>query len=105
MKILLAAGADVNHRDNNGEVPLMFAACKNVPGIIRVLVAAGASLDYQLHGYTALMCAVDRGHLEAVKALRDLGADKFRTTDRGMTALQLAKQHGNSLIVKVLKKR
>lgn len=47
VKLLLAAGADVNARGANAETALHLAAKALHPGIARALVAAGAALDAQ----------------------------------------------------------
>lgn len=47
VKLLLAAGADVNVRGTNDETALHLAAKALHPGIARALVAAGAALDAQ----------------------------------------------------------
>jgi len=42
VKLLLAAGASINHRDKSGMTPLIHAACRGDEEVCRVLLASGA---------------------------------------------------------------
>ena len=42
IKLLIAAGADVNTRDNRGSTPLAIATSNNAVEIVNLLRAAGA---------------------------------------------------------------
>ena len=53
-------------------------------------------------GFTALMVAVDKGKLEAVKALLAAKADVNVVTKNGVTALLLAAANGNAELVGLL---
>ncbi|HEY0962204.1 MAG TPA: ankyrin repeat domain-containing protein [Pseudomonadales bacterium] len=64
--VLLAAGADPNVADPNGETALHLAAKALHPGIVRALVAHGASLDAQDKGGLTPQQAVAK--MEAPKA-------------------------------------
>lgn len=108
VEALLKANADVNAREaHNGQTPLMFAAWKNRPDVIKLLVAHGAHpgvtsnilVTYEprldkdgnllprrkgseqtganaaMGGLTALLYAARDGHMEAVEALLEAGAD------------------------------
>lgn len=61
-------GADVSNRDDNSLTPLHFAVLRNQPAMVRVLLSAGAST--KIHG----------------------GLSRYDCRDRGLTALELAKQ-------------
>ena len=45
VELLLAAGAEVNTADGNGETPLHTATWKGYAGIASLLLAAGAEVD------------------------------------------------------------
>lgn len=90
-KLLIAAGADVNHMDRNGETPI-FHTCGRSPEFIRVLKNAGANLNARdLNDETPLMSC---WNLESERALIDAGADLLATTNKGRTAKELAGEHG-----------
>jgi ankyrin repeat protein len=61
VKYLLAAGADVNAVDRNGETAMHGAAYKSFPKVVRLLAASGAKIDVwnrkNKHGWTPLLIA------------------------------------------------
>ena len=72
VKMLLAAGADVNICDKYGFSALMAAAEINVsPEIIKLLVAAGARIDFaeSEHGKTALTFALENENLKGTEVI------------------------------------
>jgi len=75
---LIAAGADVNARDNDGRTPLVRAAWYGHPDIVAALLKAGADVDARNNdGKTALMWAADeptRTALLAAEAAAALAA-------------------------------
>lgn len=78
VKELIAAGADVNARDKNGETPLIRACVKENLGIFGALMAAGAANSDNVNnnnGKTPLIDACDLGQLDIVRALIHTGAD------------------------------
>jgi uncharacterized protein len=103
VRLLLAHGADVNIREAvHGQTALMFAAASNRPEVVQLLVAHGAdsaiatnvtkvgrganannglALEDRIQGatamggMTALLFAARDGHIEAVQALVNAGAD------------------------------
>jgi ankyrin repeat protein len=71
---LLAAGANINVRDEHANTPLIEAARNGHDDVVRTLLAAGA--DAKLvndDGKTALMLAQQGGHDDVVRALREAG--------------------------------
>jgi ankyrin repeat protein len=60
-QFLLAAGADVNAVDRNGETAMHGAAYKSLPRMVRLLAARGAKIEAwnrkNRHGWTPLMIA------------------------------------------------
>jgi ankyrin repeat protein len=74
VKILLAAGADVNHKMAHGETPLMFAAQVGRPGIGKMLLEAGADpAATNLSGDTALAIAKRNQRTDVVQMLQNAG--------------------------------
>jgi hypothetical protein len=102
---LLAAGADVNAKDNNGSTALIWAAIKGYPEIIRILLSTGADLDIKdQDGMTALMMAAWYGKTQIVKMLLYAEADMNVKDAIGRSALALARDGGHIDIVEILAK-
>jgi Ankyrin repeats (3 copies) len=74
---LLAAGADVNARDQSGQTALIIA-CRTPhvpPQLVKALLAAGADVNTRSRNdYTALSWATTRGNTEVIRVLRRSGA-------------------------------
>jgi ankyrin repeat protein len=108
LRRLLAAGADIDARDQHGQTALMIAAHEGSTRIVSVLVEHGAMLDHTAkHGLSALMLAVIGGSPEIVRILVHAGADlTIRGTGAlgfsGKTALDLATMQGRSDIVDII---
>lgn len=84
LQALIDRGADVEAADDFGETPLMAAAESDDAGCIAVLLAAGARLDRQANGDTALGLA---GGAAAVRALLAAGADPAELSGEGKRLL------------------
>ena len=71
VRLLLRMGAAVDLQTPTGETALMFAALVGRADIVELLLAAGADAHAATAetGFTALMLAASRGHLEVVMAL------------------------------------
>lgn len=68
--ILLDAGASVNASDDEGDLPLHYAAFGNQPKIMELLLSRGAPVDAQNNtSCTALYVSVNRQHSACVKVL------------------------------------
>jgi uncharacterized protein len=73
--LLLDAGADVNHKTEQGLTPLMCAAMNPAPHAVKMPLDAGADIGNKTnHGETALSCALEHGHPESIKALAQVWA-------------------------------
>ena len=89
---LLQHGADVNHKGDLGNTPLIIAALDRHPKVAAVLIAHGANVnDQNTNGMNALHIAASNGDVETVKVLVVHGADLTVKTPSGATALALAK--------------
>ncbi len=82
VRTLIQAGANVNMTDYLGrtalhETVLGESGAKNIRSIVELIKADGMDLDKQDHeGNTALHLAVDKGDVEAVRALLQHGANR-----------------------------
>lgn len=76
-KRLVAAGADVDETDANGDAPLIIAAYRGHTEIVALLLAAGADVTVVDPGMraTALHAAAYAGHADAAKLLIEYGID------------------------------
>jgi len=88
IKILLAAGANVNERTNAGNTALMYPASSGDVEIASILIDAGADVDIQNNdGITALMCVAHNGNKKIVTLLIDAGAKVNIASNEGCIAL------------------
>jgi CubicO group peptidase (beta-lactamase class C family) len=107
VEAMLEAGADVNALDTrssrNGRFALNWAAIRNHPDTIQLLLKHGAVLDAQnLTGFTALHHAAESGSVDAASVLLQAGANtSLRTTD-GETAADVARRKGNSDVARLI---
>lgn len=87
--------------DYKVDTPLWYAAAAGHAGIVKLLIEAGASVEYRTDGTiystTPLMEACEWGHLDVVKLLLQNGAEVASPT--GRKALILARRAGYSEVV------
>ena len=115
VKLLLSKGANVNIGKGQFATPLAFAAMRPNLEIVNLLLAAGADVDAadverypaslakdDIFGWTPLMLAARYGHKNIVQSLLSHHANALHTSERGQTALGLAKQYNHADIVKLL---
>lgn len=104
IKTLIAQGADVNAKANNGVTALMRASWKGHGEIVKILIAQGANVNAKTNsGATALMMASRKGHIEIVKILLANSVDVNAKDNDGYTALTMASLKRNNEIVQLLK--
>ncbi len=88
------ASADAISADR-GNTPLMEAAGRGEIGIVRQLIARGATLDIQnSNGQNALMLAVSEGFMDTALLLLRNGANPDTRDKLGMSAVQYARLFG-----------
>jgi ankyrin repeat protein len=107
IRLLIAAGANVNAPDGEGRTPLMLAAKLDSLEIARMLLAAGAGASVKAHdktGQDALMYApvYPISSSNVVKLLIAAGASVSAVNQDKQTALMLAAQSGSIRIVEAL---
>src|SRR5262249_22045458 len=114
VKVLIESGANVNGKEaTRGQTALMWAAAEGHAEIIRLLVQHGADVKAtsrapsspkditdgesiykrvapRVDVFTPLQFAVQAGHLDAAKALLELGANMKDETPQAMSLLHLA---------------
>ena len=95
---LIAAGADINAKDNRlGNTPLHYAAWRDATEIMRALIAAGADIHAKNNrDNTSLHDAARNGKTKAAIALIAAGADIHAKGIFGNTPLHTAAWYGNT---------
>ena len=106
VKALVAEGANVNAKDEDGDTALMYVCAYGVTDVARALVDAGADVNAKnKNGQTALMRAARSarrfGHA-VVAMLVNAGANVDVQDKDGHTALTLAAQDAAADTVKLL---
>ncbi len=100
---IIAAGVDVNARDNDGDAALSYAAGNGYVDTVEALLKSGASINAaNSKGSTALIGAAVRGHTLVVKALLAGGARINQADQDGDNALILSSAAGRNEVVELL---
>lgn len=110
VKLLLEAGADPNHEDNQLQSPLVLAARANRESMLKLLLKAGVNPNGKCpNGFaslSALMIAASRGNERIVDLVLASGADAKARTARlprsGITPIFQATTIGHVSIVRKL---
>ncbi|MFE3515735.1 ankyrin repeat domain-containing protein [Streptomyces sp. NPDC059166] len=101
----LRAGASAESADEDGTTALYLASVQDLPGVVRLLLAAGADPDRASGpdaGDLPLCGAACGGHAEVAEALLSAGADPDLSEEFGFTALRWAAGLGHARVVEVL---
>ena len=100
---LIASGADIASRDDDGSTALALAAAAGQVAALDVLLSAGAEVDARnTSGETALMRAAAKGHSDAVERLLENKADATATRPGGASALSMAVRGCHDPVVRTL---
>lgn len=99
MKLLAAAGADINHMDKTGSFPLLAAVEACSIELMRCLLELGAHVDNRSYGMAALHQATNYDELEIMKLLLSAGADPNLPGEDGLRPLWYAKSHDAAKIL------
>jgi ankyrin repeat protein len=126
VEVLVRAGANVKAVEEwRGQTALMWAAVRNAPDVVKLLIARGADVNVRAKendwpsqitsepraqyrptgGHTALLYAARTGCKGCVEAILDAGADPNLPTPEGVTPLMLALDNGNYDVAKYLLER
>ncbi|MEU1485424.1 ankyrin repeat domain-containing protein [Streptomyces sp. NPDC005752] len=101
----LRAGASAESADEEGTTALYLASVQDLPGAVRLLLAAGADPN-RASGLEAgdlpLCGAACGGHAEAVEALLSAGAEPDLSEEFGFTALRWAAGLGHARVAETL---
>lgn len=85
---LIAAGADVNVKNDRGFTPFMKAACLGFEECAKLLVEHGADVNAQSNdGSTALIYAVHSGIVSSVQFILEFSPDLTIIDNEGDTAI------------------
>jgi ankyrin repeat protein len=88
-RALIAAGADVNAKDQIADTPFLYAAAEGRLEILRMILATGRAnlADTNRYGGNALIPAAHHGHPEVVRELLKTSIDVNLVNRLGWTAL------------------
>ncbi len=97
-------GSDINHVDEEGKTPLIYAIEKNDEQLTRLLLSFSPSLEVMgsNFGYTALGIAVINNNPKLVEMLVRAGAKVNRIDKHGKTPLQYAVGANNQKLIELL---
>ena len=103
LSLLTDHGADVNGRDENGNLPLHLASLNAKLEVGQFLLDRGADIDARgAFGHTALIRAATQGHVEFARMLLERGALVDGRGYHGWTALHRAAMHGKIQFARLL---
>ncbi|WP_250655458.1 ankyrin repeat domain-containing protein [Alkalimarinus coralli] len=94
VKALLAAGADVNYADAQGETAIAYASYKGHLTTVKALLKAGADVNVTPEGKSLLMHIVKNNDLLLAQVVIAAGADVNYADEHGNTALKIAQEKG-----------
>jgi ankyrin repeat protein len=88
-RALIAAGADVNAKDQIADTPFLYAAAEGRQEILEMILATGRARldDTNRYGGNALIPAAHHGHPDAVRVLLTTKIDVDHVNRLGWTAL------------------
>lgn len=98
--VFLEKGADVNHRDNDGNTPLILGGDIDM---VKALVEAGADVNARnSNGDTPLHRALEEGRIREAKYLLRKGADYNVPNNSQVTPIQIAVEKGMDEVLQLM---
>ncbi|XP_063416214.1 uncharacterized protein LOC134697856 [Mytilus trossulus] len=108
VELLAQAKAKMNKSDDIGRTPLYVACEMNNVDTVNFLVHHLSLKDIHSednkNGFTPLHIACDKKHTDIVDTLLKYGANVNRPSKNNDTPMKIAKRHGNTVIIKLLRK-
>ncbi len=109
VKLLIRAGADINHRDHQGINPfhviIQNAGAEDIK-LLKFLLKNGVEINQQTHrGKTVLHRAADKGVSAIVKLLVKKKADINCEDEMGITPLDHAKKRNHPAVISFLERK
>ena len=96
----LENGADIHQANEDGDTPLHYASHDGKTDICQLLLERGADVNHAgYRGYTPLHFAAKNGYLGICKLLMKHGADQTLKSRDGETALDIAREEDEHIIV------
>ncbi|XP_051536242.1 LOW QUALITY PROTEIN: ankyrin repeat and KH domain-containing protein 1 [Myxocyprinus asiaticus] len=104
VSVLIARGANIEHRDKKGFTPLILAATAGHVGVVEILLDKSGDIEAQSERTkdTPLSLACSGGRQEVVELLLLRGANKEHRNVSDYTPLSLAASGGYVNIIKIL---
>uniref|UniRef100_A0A8C7HUZ4 Ankyrin repeat and KH domain containing 1 n=1 Tax=Oncorhynchus kisutch TaxID=8019 RepID=A0A8C7HUZ4_ONCKI len=104
VSVLVARGANIEHRDKKGFTPLILAATAGHVGVVEILLDKGGDIEAQSERTkdTPLSLACSGGRQEVVELLLLRGVNKEHRNVSDYTPLSLAASGGFVNIIKIL---
>ncbi|XP_031562772.1 transient receptor potential cation channel subfamily A member 1-like [Actinia tenebrosa] len=90
LKSIVSSGASLEAEDIEGMTPILRACLNGNVEIIEYLINEGASLEAEVDAPSPLMCAVKRGHSDAIRLLLRRGSSVFVRDLHQRTCLHVA---------------
>ncbi len=100
VKVILAAGANIDRRNTAGESALMLAAIQGHKEVVNFLIQKEAQVNHP--GWTPLIYAATTGKTDIIKILLDNHAYIDSSSPNGLTSLMMAVRGGHTAAVKLL---
>ncbi|OJJ98474.1 hypothetical protein ASPACDRAFT_122273 [Aspergillus aculeatus ATCC 16872] len=103
VRLLLEAGANVDHQGSKGQTPLHDAVRLDNPALIQLLLEFRPDVNHaQQEGFTPLMYMSPSTRMETLRPLINAGADLEARNRKGLSVLMCAVGHENAAMVKYL---